>query len=89
MIIEVGVSGLFYGQEEEHVAQYDEAASEEKFRELLQDALSTRFPGAEIIVSAREGTRVDSQEDHDLVPWVDQVVERVWGGWEWLVPADE
>jgi len=67
--------------------EYDWEQSEENYEQAVLNHLHDEYPDAEIEIvhGISDRVQVDGQEDHDEVPWIDQVLERVYNGDDWLV----
>lgn len=58
-----------------------------RFTEALEAWLIHDYPKADITVkqSINDRVMVDGMTDHDEVPRIEQVIDKVWNGDEWLV----
>jgi hypothetical protein len=66
---------------------YDWRQSETNYQDAIANHLHDAYPDAEIEIEqgVNDSVEVDGQTDHDEVPWVNQVLERVYNGDDWLV----
>jgi len=69
--------------------EYNQAQSEANWEESLVNHLYDAYPNAEIHVVKGINDRVmvddGSGGGDDEEPWVDNIVSKVWNGWDWLV----
>jgi len=56
------------------------------FAEALENHLYAEYPDAEIKVVEGLGEQVyvNGVTDHGESPWINQIIERVWNGGDWL-----
>jgi len=56
------------------------------FASALENHLYAEYPDTEITVveSLGEHVYVNGMTDHDEVPWINQIIEKVWNGDDWL-----
>ena len=69
----------------------DVPASIDSYRENLVNHLYAEYPDAEIEVtkSIHDRIQIDGMTDHDEVPWIEQIVEKVWNSpWEVYLETD-
>lgn len=68
----------------------DIEASLIKFAEALENHLYAAYPMAEIeiVKSINDRVRVNGDTDHAEVPWVSEIVGKVWNGDDWLIYQD-
>jgi hypothetical protein len=64
----------------------DQEPQPHHFADALENHLHAEYPDAEIEVVEGIGERVEVNglADHDEVPWINQIIERVWNGDDWL-----
>lgn len=57
-----------------------------RFAQALENHLYAEYPDAEITVIQDIGERVEvnGMTDHDEVPWIEQIIDKVWNGDDWL-----
>lgn len=79
--------GLFGADQDAIEAEgTDIAASKARYGEAVTNHLYDAYPAAELDVAEGYPTiEVNGLTDHDEVPWIEQIVERVWNGDDWLV----
>ncbi len=86
--IEYSEDGLFgaYGTD-----GYDVPASMRQFSAELTNFVYDRYPQAEIEIlqANRDRITVDGMTDHEEVPWIEQLVEKVWNEQPWEVRVQE
>ena len=70
----------------------DEQASYACYEEMVTCALRKAYPGVDIDVrvsnNVSECTHVDGMGDHDEVPWIQQIYEKIWREFDWVVYRD-
>ena len=66
---------------------YDAEQSEANFTSAVVNHLYFRHPEANIEVKCGDNdtVKVDGMADHEETPWIEQVVEQVYNGDDWLV----
>lgn len=89
---------LFDGWDQSDIDGLDANASAARYAEMCRAAIEQSYPGATVTVEwqADAGgsvpyplrTRVDGDDGHDDVPFVDEICSRVFSGFGWLVDAD-
>ena len=61
---------------------YDWQGWQDRYEEMLSNALAAAYPGAEIEIERESDTRlVNDERDHDEIPWVQQIEEKCWTDW--------
>ena len=68
------------------LSDIDVAASYAAYDAAIFDALTTEYPGAEVVV--RDGAdciEVNSRRDHAEIPWIEKLIHEAWSAWEWVV----
>jgi len=87
--VEFSEDSLFGGYSPENEG-YDVAASVAQFAESLENHLYDEYPKAEVevVTSINDRVLVDGFGDHDEVPWIDQIIEKVFNGDDWAVGID-
>lgn len=83
--VQYSTDGLFGSTDPD---DYDEKASITQFGTVLTNHLHNAYHDAEITVSYGIGdsVKVNGLEDHEETPWIEQIIEKVWGDWgDWLV----
>jgi hypothetical protein len=65
---------------------WDESESFDAFEEILEATLQEAYPTAkiEIIRGINDQVHIDDYTDHEEMPWVNQIIEKVWNG-DWMV----
>lgn len=66
--------------------EYDASQSEANFAAAVVNHLYNRYPDAEIEVKhgSNDCILVDGMTDHEETPWIEQIVEQVYNGDDWL-----
>ena len=84
-------SASLWGDVDPDEEGYDAAASEALFAEEMENHLADAYPDAEIevIQGISDRIRVDGMEDHDEIPWIEQIVDRVYSGQPWEVELEK
>ena len=85
--VQFSEDSLFHRMSEDDISGYDVPASKDRFAEHMVNHIYDRYPDAEIQVveSVTESVVVDGDTDHDEVPWIEQLVERVFNDADWEV----
>ena len=67
--------------------EYNQQQSEANFRESLENHLYNAYPTAntEVVKSNFDRVQVNGQTDHAEAPWINQLIDRVYNGDDWLV----
>ncbi len=81
--VEFSTDGLFGNADTDEI---DVPTSISQFTDALVNHLYAEYPKAEIEVKQgiSDFQEVDGQRDHEEVPWVEQIIEKVWTGDDWL-----
>lgn len=66
--------------------EYDWQQSEANFADSLENHLYDAYPTADIqiIKGINDRIQVNGRTDDDEVPWIEQIVSKVWNGDSWL-----
>lgn len=72
-------------------AEYDSQQSEANFATAVENHLYDRYSDAEIEVkhSINDRILVDGVTDGEEIPWIEQIIEQVYNGDDWLVHNDD
>ena len=83
-------SAAVFGDVDPASERIDETASLTNYADGLHAALADHYPGAQVTVTSGLGDHVsvNGWADHAEVPWVEQILERHWSAWTWLVHLD-
>jgi hypothetical protein len=70
---------------------YDVQASLAAYAEELEANLSEEYPNTETDVSLGDAYRiaVDGMTDHEEIPWIEQLIDRVWNSGAWAVATQD
>ena len=87
--VEFSEGSLFGGMAQQDIDEWDVKASVAQFAESLMNHLYDEYPDAEIVVNASINDRilVNDWRDHEEIPWIQNIVEKVFSGDSWMVPA--
>ena len=87
--VEFSEGSLFGGMAQQDIDEWDVKASVDQFAESLMNHLYDEYPDAEIVVNASINDRilVNDWRDHEEIPWIQNIVEKVFSGDSWMVPA--
>ncbi len=78
-------TSAMYGSEEP--IGIDTDASQDKFVNMLLNELVEEYPNTDITVKANTNSHiwVNGLLGHNEVPWIEDILHKVWSGFKWIV----
>ena len=89
ILVEYSESSLFDSSDAAALAQIDMPTSAKRYGDLIYVALRARYPIAaiEIVFGINDRIFINGLSDHELEPYVSQVVSNVYQDWKWVLAA--